>query len=201
MWYCFLCLTENWYFEVGETYICGHLRVTSLLFYVCPPDPWLLFSSMVSAAECHLQLIRWPGFVLIRVSCHFVNDVKLLGWVCCKRLIRTLITVCSASFHLLLLEFDIPELQPQHPLEFEVSPHSNHFALYFLPAQVRMWKDIPYTVFDSGTLDGVMGAVNRWLLNWVVFSSVYRGAGACEVSKAIYQQLCFSLLGLCCRFS
>ena len=36
-----------------------------------------------------------------------------LGLVCCTRLIRTLITVCSASFHLLQLEFDILELRPQ----------------------------------------------------------------------------------------
>ena len=28
-WYCFPCLSENWYFEVGEKYICGHLCVTS----------------------------------------------------------------------------------------------------------------------------------------------------------------------------
>ena len=27
-----------------------------------------------------------------------------------------------------------------------------------------MWRnDLPYTVFDSGTLDGFKGAVNRWL--------------------------------------
>ena len=36
-----------------------------------------------------------------------------LGLVCCSSLIRTLITVCSASFHLLLLEFDMLELRPQ----------------------------------------------------------------------------------------
>ena len=57
--------------------------------------------------------IRWPGFVLFRVSCRFVIDVMLLCWVCCTRLIRILITVCSASFHLLLPEFDISEQRPQ----------------------------------------------------------------------------------------
>ena len=45
---------------------------------------------------------------LSRVSC-CVIDVMWLGSVCCTRLIRTKITVCSASF-LLLLEFDILEL-------------------------------------------------------------------------------------------
>ena len=45
------------------------------------------------------RCIRWPDFVPISVSCRCV--------------IRTLITVCSASFHLLLREFDIPEMLPQ----------------------------------------------------------------------------------------
>ena len=27
---------------------------------------------------------------------------------------------------------------------------------------VGMWNDLPYTVFDTGTLDGFKGAVNRW---------------------------------------
>ena len=49
------------------------------------------------------------SFAPIRVSC-CVIDVVWLSFVCCKKLIRTLITVCSASFHLLLLEFDIREL-------------------------------------------------------------------------------------------
>ena len=35
------------------------------------------------------RCIRWLGFVLIRVFCHCVIDVMLLGWVCCTRLIRT----------------------------------------------------------------------------------------------------------------
>ena len=56
--------------------------------------------------------IRWPGFVLIRVSCCCVIDEMSLGYVCCARLIRSLIIVCSASIHLLLLEFDISELRP-----------------------------------------------------------------------------------------
>ena len=56
--------------------------------------------------------IRWPGFVLIIVSCYCVIDEMSLGYVCCARLIRTLISVGSASIHLLLLEFDISELRP-----------------------------------------------------------------------------------------
>ena len=35
-----------------------------------------------------------------------LSSTDLRGLVCCTRLIRNLITACSASFHLLLLEFD-----------------------------------------------------------------------------------------------
>ena len=42
-----------------------------------------------------------------------------------------------------------------HPLEFEISRcRTSQFARSFLTAQVRMWNDLPYTVFDTGTLDG-----------------------------------------------
>ena len=71
-----------------------------------------------------------------------------------------------------------------------------------MPAQVRMWNDHPYTVFVTGTLDGFKGAVNRWLLPLVMFECLKlvtsRGADACGVAKAIFKQLCFSHLGLCC---
>ena len=52
-----------------------------------------------------------------------------------------------------------------HPLEFEVPRcRMSQFERSFLPAQARMWNDLPYTVFDTGTLDGFKGAVNCWLL-------------------------------------
>ena len=65
------------------------------------------------AAECHLQLLDRQVYLVarlcpIRFSCRCVIDVMLLHCVCCTRLIRTLIIVCSVSFHLLLPEFDIP---------------------------------------------------------------------------------------------
>ena len=44
--HCFPCLSENWYFEVGETYICGHRCVTSLILCICSLNPWVLFFSM-----------------------------------------------------------------------------------------------------------------------------------------------------------
>ena len=51
-----------------------------------------------------------------------------------------------------------------HPLQFKVSSSRTfQFARSFLPAQVRLWNDLPYTVLVTGTLDGFKGAVNRWL--------------------------------------
>ena len=49
-----------------------------------------------------------------------------------------------------------------HPLEFEVSRcRTSQFARCFVPAQTRLWDDLPYTLFDTGTLDGFNGVVNR----------------------------------------
>ena len=50
--------------------------------------------------------VRWPGFALMRISCHCVINNKLLDCVCGARLIQTRIIVCSLCFHLLLQEFD-----------------------------------------------------------------------------------------------
>ena len=57
-----------------------------------------------------------------------------------------------------------------------------------------MRNDLPYTVFDTGSLDGFKGAVNHWLLPRVVFFSVFHGPGACGIAKAIYKQFCDSFL-------
>ena len=87
-----------------------------------------------------------------------------------------------------------------HPLEFEVSRcRISQFAMCFLVAQTLVWNDLPYTVFDTGMLDGFQEAVNCWLLPWVCFT-VLHGTSACVVAKAIYKQFCFSHLGLCCWF-
>ena len=68
------------------------------------------------------------------------------------------------SFHVLLSEFDIQTAAAAHPLDFEVSrSRTTQFARYFLPA-TRVWNDLLYTVFDTGTLDGFKGTINRWLL-------------------------------------
>ena len=52
-----------------------------------------------------------------------------------------------------------------HPLDFEVLRcRTSQFARCFMLAQVRMWNGHPYTMFDTGMLDVLKGAVNRWLL-------------------------------------
>ena len=104
----------------------------------------------------------------------------------------------SSYLPLLLLEFYIPELPPLYLVVSRC--RTSQFARCFLPAQVRKWNDLPYTVFDTGKLNVFKGAVNRWLLPWVVFSSVFCSAGACGAPKATYIQLGFSHLDLCCWF-
>ena len=52
-----------------------------------------------------------------------------------------------------------------HPLEFEASKFRTlKLARCFLSFHTRVRNDLPYTVFDSRTLDGFKGAVNHWLL-------------------------------------
>ena len=78
------------------------------------------------------------------------------------------------------------------PLESEVSQcRKSQFARCFLKAQVRMWNDLPYIVFDTRILDMFKGAVNCWLLPWVLFSSVFCSSGACVIVKAIYNNSIF----------
>ena len=96
---------------------CGQCCVASWLLCICSSNPWIFFPVWGSAAECHIsyssaRCIRWPGFALTRLSCCDI-DVMLLHCVCCTRLIRTRIIVCSVSFHLLLSEFHIPERRLQ----------------------------------------------------------------------------------------
>ena len=81
--------------------------------------------------------------------------------------------VNSNSNHTLFIELPSASTRVRHAgaaaaahlLKFEVSRcRTSHLARYFLPAQVRLWNDLLYTVFDTGMLNGFKGAVNRWLL-------------------------------------
>ena len=115
----------------------------------------------LSSTRC----IRWAGFARIRLSFRCVIDVILLHCVCCTRLIRTRIIVCSVIFHLLLSELTCQAAAAAHPIEFEVSRcRTSQFARCFLPAQTRVWNDLQYTVFDTGKLDGFSGESSQSLV-------------------------------------
>ena len=109
-WYCFSCLSENCILRFDGTYICGHLCVTSLQFCISSPNPTVLFSG-VGVSWWMSPSASWALGVF---SCQAVYRSELLfvvsstscscaQYVVYTRLIRTLITVCSASLHLLLV--------------------------------------------------------------------------------------------------
>ena len=153
-------LVKRIFMDTSVLVSCYFAFVLPILEYLSPV--W------ASAAECHLQLVKRQVYSVARL-CPNQSFLSLchrrvwLGLVCCTRLILTLITVCSTSFHLPLLEFDILYLQPQlihWSLRYQGVDRSNRS---FVLAQVRMWNNLPYTMFNTETLDGFKGAVKRWL--------------------------------------
>ena len=142
-----------------------------------------------SSARC----LRRIGISLIRVSlslCHWRHVFWAMNIG--TRLIRIRIRVCSASFHLLLPEFDIHKLRLQlidWSLKYKGVKCPNLHGILVGPDSNVEWHSLLF--FDPGMLDGFQGAVNHWLLTCVVFSSIFRGAGACGVAKAIYKQFVF----------
>ena len=69
-----------------------------------------------------------------------------------------------------------------------------------MPVEVRMWDDLPCTLFGTVALNGFKRSVNRWLLSRVWFLPVFHGAGACGAANAIGKQFCVSHLSQCCQF-
>ena len=118
---------------------------------------------------------------LLSQSLSIVTDVMLLHCVCCTKLIRTRIIFLFSELPSASVRVRYTQAAAA-ALEFEASwCRTSPFARCFLPAQTRVWNDLHYTVFDTGTLEGFKGAVKRWLLLRVCFS-VFRGAGACRVA-------------------
>ena len=205
--YCLPCLSNNWY-------LWGWCSVSLWTPLCCSVATMHLFSQSLSIVlRCaavlvdvifgfsNARCIRWPGCALFRLSCRCVIDVMLLHCVSCTRLIQTLIILYNELPSASVRVRQTRAAAAAHPLEFEVSRcRTSLFARCFLPALTPVCNDLPYTVFDTGTLEGLSkGAVNRWWLSWFCFS-VFRGAGTCGTAKAIYKQFCFSNLGLCCWF-
>ena len=76
-----------------------------------------------------------PSFALIRLSC-YVIDV-MLHCVCCRRLIRTLISLFSELPSASTTVRHIRAAVAAHPLELEVSRYgTSQFARSFLLSQV-----------------------------------------------------------------
>ena len=144
-----------------------------------------------SAAECHVQLLERQVYSVANCP-----DQSFLS-LCHRRNVvgqSLLYKENSNPNHCLFCELPSASTIARHtrasaaahPLELEGTRcRTLKFSRCFLPTQFRMWNDLPYTVFDTRTLDEFKGAVNRWLIPWVVFSSVFPGAGACWVAKAI----------------
>ena len=97
------------------------------------------FFAILQLFSQSLSTVLWCGVLLLNVTFSFLSTrwiwwrgFVLLGLVCFTRLIQSLITVCSVSFHLLLPEFDIPKLWPQlihWSLKYQGVEHPNLLGL------------------------------------------------------------------------
>ena len=199
--------------------ICGRLCVTSLLLCIFSPNPWVLSQVWGSAAECHLQLLERQVYSVARICSdqsflslhHRRHDAGLcmlykfnLNWNHClfsevpSASTRVQHTRVAAAAH--LLEREVWRcITSQFARLLQTQCKLRHSTPWYFKLQWMSCGRRPR--FECGMmLDGLKGAVNRWLLPWVVFSSVFRGAGACGVAKPISKQFCFYDLGLCYWF-
>ena len=166
---CVTCLSANWYVEISEACLCGHLCVS---YFVAIMHLFFQSSSIVLLCGGKILTVIF-GYLSERcVSvARLCPDQSFLS-LCHRRLVVRLCMLCkvnSSINHYLFSELpsastSVRHIWVAHPLEFEVSRcrTSPNFAAH-------LWNDLPSTVFDTGTLDGFNGAVNRWLLPWVVF--------------------------------
>ena len=201
--------------------------------------PLCYFVAILHLFSQSLSIVLWCGGQLLNVTFSFFSAscICMVDWLCPDQnflslchLLRAaglimLYKVNSNSNHCLFSEQQSVSPRVRHtraaaaanPLEFEVSRcRTSQFARSFLPAQVRLWNDLPYNVFDPGTLEGsrvqstagcfpeLCFLVGLCFLVSCVFPELCFlvpctcGAGACGVAKAIYEQLCFSHLGIWC---
>ena len=112
------------------------------------------------ADECHLQLLEHQVYPVAR----FFHDQSFLS-LCHRRRVAWLSMVYklnSNSNHCLFSELPSASTRdrhtraagPAHLFQFEVSRcRTSLCAGCFLPAQVRIWNDLPYTVIDTETPD------------------------------------------------
>ena len=163
--------------SLNEFEFCGWWSVSLWTPLCCSLLLCSCFPVWGSAAECHLQLLERQVYSVARL-CPDQIFLSLRHWRYVAALCK-LYKVNSNSNHCLFIEFPSVSVRVRHtraataahPLEFEVSRcRTSKYARCFLPAQTRVWNDLLYTVFDTGTLDWFKLAVNAWLLPWVCFS-------------------------------
>ena len=130
------------------------------IYYYAFVLPILEYCSLVwgSGAECHLQLLERQVYSVARLG----PDEAFLSL--CHRHHVAALCMFKQTNHCLFCELPSASVGVRHsraaaaahPVEFKVSKcRTSQFARCFLPAQTRVWNDLPYTVFDTGTLDGL----------------------------------------------
>ena len=105
-WYC-LCISEKWYVEVCETYICGHLCVTSLLLCICFPNRWVSQSQhlLINYIWIYVSLSSSPTYFR-SISCP-IGHATLWTDSNVPKLRVNLLTKPSAFFYFVQLYFVI----------------------------------------------------------------------------------------------
>ena len=148
-----------------------------------------------SAAECHFQLLERQDYPVAR----FCPDQTFLS-LCHRRHVATLgmlYKVNSNSNHCLFSELPSASVRVRHtrvaaaahPLEFEVSRcRTFQFSKCFLPAQTRVWNDLPFTVFDTGTLDGFR-LPRCYMCRSNQSVAIFWGQSCMRLEKTLTQQL------------
>ena len=157
-----------------------------------------------SAAECHLQLLERQVYWVARLC----PDQSFLS-LCHRRRVAglsMLYKVNSNSNHCPFSELPSASTRVRqtwaavaaHPLEFEVSRcRTSQFARSFLPAQVRIWNDLPFTVFDTGTLDVFKCAVNLCVQSKHNPELCFLESSVAQAKTTLFPPFHF---GLCCWF-
>ena len=141
-----LRLVKRVYVDTSVSLRCYYAFVARIIEYCS--SVWGLILNVIfsfSSARC----IRWPG-------CASIIPVVVPSMSCCC-------TVDVVQGYSLFSELPSASVRVRHtrtaatahPLEFKVSRcRTFQFLRCFLPAQARVWNDLPYTVFDSRMLDG-----------------------------------------------
>ena len=125
-----------------------------------------------SAAECYLQLLKRKVYSVSRLC----SDQTFLS-LCHRRHVAELCMLYNAnsnSNHCLFSELPSASVRVRYielrlqlihySYKYQGAERLNFQGVSRRPRLVCAWNGIPYTVIDTGTLDGFKGAADRWLL-------------------------------------